>query len=1032
MNASSKLFTDFENQTGYLKRPGETLAMLQNMAIFLRQQEEELENASEQQQQQYQHQSNNLRYMQQFPDRFPEHRESPRAGVSTRDSDTDMQYEYHQRPQQQQQQGYEDDRDLQDQEYASDENNNNSNNNNREQKNPERMSLAEILWTSHRFQSPSNQEILKELPYILQGISSSKFTYVEPLPPDENSARNSRTGNRGRNPSSARTTLRHRAGTNNETEQRRGGGNGDGIELGGMDEDVEDDDEQTTTVLTLPPGLPWPMYGMLNKLMEPAVLYRNISETLKRREERSTSTGTRGLVMQALNSAIDHELRGYMMLVGVIESEVRRQEMNMQNRLYYQRQQQQQRTGGNAFANRQASQQPETVGGDLQSGNNNDTNDLPPEAYSYGVGGKITLTNCIRLLNKATLGLRLIHNILQDSESLVGGQLLSLIHSYTYNGDQLISEFATRILPKVARPFFEILNNWILSGQLTDPHHEFFVKRKEDVPSSSNRPTSGTSRSASSLWEDTFLAEYKYLPDYIPKRIGEQIFQIGKTLHFIVTACDDREWVDRRKTEAKLDPSVLYNPDLLQQQVSIAYKQVVRHLNDILRTKFHLGAHLRGLKDYLLLGKGDFVQLLVESVAPVLDKAAIHLFRHHLTATLETAVRGSNALLDHPDVLRALDARMLELGHGDIGWDVFTLDYRVDKPLDTVILDRRSVTEYLRVFNFLWRIKRVSFTLNTTWRQMTAAEREATSAAYLRHPSNTQFVSGKPQFPRNNGSRAAGFHATAYDLYPKQVSEAWRLVRKTCGEMLHFISELEYYINYEVIEMAWVELINKIQNGELSVDELIAVHKEYLRKITYKGLLGGGDLLMGELHDLLKTVLAFGNITEGLHDITQRLRVAQEVSDSSAVGHNLSDGDTQNNNNNSILVKRATKIHHTVQELKNKFEYSVQRLVIALDKEEDSEMRFLSVRLDFNGFYSRLGEEVLSSNNYNNSNDANASTNPNSNAVNNGDSDNGGNNEAGGAEGLRVASLASSNFGSQGGMSKSRVASDISTGTGLS
>lgn len=926
MNASSKLFADFENNTGYLKRPGETLALLQNMAIFLRQQEHDFEEVVSQQ-----YQSNNTRYLQQVPDRFPEQGQSPRNSMSNRDSETDP--DYYRQQQQQQQQQYENDQEYhyynQDQENATE-----------EPKNPERMTLAEILWSSHRFQTPSNQEILRELPYVLQGISGSIFTWVEPLPPDENSARPSRSSSRARTIPSARNAMRYRNGFDGDTEPTGSRQNEEG-------EDVEEDDEQTTTVLTLPIGLAWPMHGILNKLMEPAVLYRNIVDMMKKQEGNPAKASTRGLVVQALNSAIDHELRGYLALVGVIETEVRRQEMNMQNQLHQQNSQRPEPNLQFSQHNRNSgeSTQPSTSAG------------LPPEAYAYGVGGKITLTRCIVLLQEATQGLRLIYSILKESESLVGGQLLSLIHSYTYNGDQFISKFATRILPKVTKPFFDILNKWVVSGQLVDPHREFFVKNERDTGFPGHPGTSGVStHSAGSLWERTFVSEYKYLPDYIPKTVCEQIFQIGKTLHFIATACDDREWVDRRKPEAKLDPSVLYNPDLLQKQVSVAYKQVVRHLNDILRTKFHLGAHLRGLKDYLLLGKGDFVQLLVESVAPVLDRPATHLFRHHLTATLETAVRGSNALLDHPDVLKALDARMLELGHGDIGWDVFTLDYRVDKPLDTVILDRRFMTEYLKVFNFLWRIKRMSFTLNTTWRQLSAAERGATSTAYLRNPSTTAQIPSKPQYPSGNvalgnGAGSLRYHATVYDLYPQPVRETWRLVRQICGEMLHFISELEYYINYEVIEMAWDELNNKIQNGELSVDELIAVHQEYLRKITYKGLLGGGDLLIGELHDILKTILAFGITTEGLHDLTKRLRVSETTTP--GLSNSVLDEATSSN---SALAKRAKKISHTIQELKHKFEQSVRLLVTALDKEEDGEMRFLSVRLDFNGFYSRLND----------------------------------------------------------------------------
>jgi len=99
---------------------------------------------------------------------------------------------------------------------------------------------------------------------------------------------------------------------------------------------------------------------------------------------------------------------------------------------------------------------------------------------------------------------------------------------------------------------------------------------------------------------------------------------------------------------------------------------------------------------------------------PSLARPANTLYRHNLTATLESAIRSSNAQNDPPDVLRRLDARMLEYSHGEIGWDVFTLEYKIDAPIDTV-LDPNSVVKYLKLFNHLWKMKRIEGALNKGW-----------------------------------------------------------------------------------------------------------------------------------------------------------------------------------------------------------------------------------------------------------------------------------------------------------------------------
>lgn len=104
--------------------------------------------------------------------------------------------------------------------------------------------------------------------------------------------------------------------------------------------------------------------------------------------------------------------------------------------------------------------------------------------------------------------------------------------------------------------------------------------------------------------------------------------------------------------------------------------------------------------------------------SPSLGKPANTLHRHNLTVDLETAIRSSNAQKDPTGVLRRLDARMLEYSHGEIGWDVFTLEYKVNPPIDTV-LDQEVMGNYLKLFKHLWQLKRIEKALNLGWMRVT-------------------------------------------------------------------------------------------------------------------------------------------------------------------------------------------------------------------------------------------------------------------------------------------------------------------------
>lgn len=92
------------------------------------------------------------------------------------------------------------------------------------------------------------------------------------------------------------------------------------------------------------------------------------------------------------------------------------------------------------------------------------------------------------------------------------------------------------------------------------------------------------------------------------------------------------------------------------------------------------------------------------------------MYRHNLISLLESAIRSSNAQYDDADVLSRLCVRVLQPSPGDQGWDVFSLDYRVDSPLN-VVFTKESMERYLRLFNFLWRLKRLEHCLAVTWKR---------------------------------------------------------------------------------------------------------------------------------------------------------------------------------------------------------------------------------------------------------------------------------------------------------------------------
>ena len=65
---------------------------------------------------------------------------------------------------------------------------------------------------------------------------------------------------------------------------------------------------------------------------------------------------------------------------------------------------------------------------------------------------------------------------------------------------------------------------------------------------------------------------------------------------------------------------------------------------------------------------------------------------------------------------------MLEYSHGEIGWDCFALEYKVEAPLNAV-LDAKAMVDYDKIFHHLWRLKRVEVALTEGWMRVVSGSR---------------------------------------------------------------------------------------------------------------------------------------------------------------------------------------------------------------------------------------------------------------------------------------------------------------------
>ncbi|KAJ7749089.1 gamma-tubulin complex DGRIP91/SPC98 component [Mycena maculata] len=634
-----------------------------------------------------------------------------------------------------------------------------------------------------------------------------------------------------------------------------------------------------------------PTKALIHRLSEVGYLYTRV-ETFAR--EREGASGV-GMIEQSLCHHLQAQLTEYYRLIAILESQM------------------------SASSNR-----------------------LPDDDGPEGPGLKeeetgLTLRRLDVWINEWRLRMRMMSVCVEGARDAQGGALVNLIHGYTDNGDPFVRKFTDQLLEEVSKPFFATLHKWLFSGELYDPFAEFFVAMDPTLahmqyvhpsslaggigPLAGDGGFGGLGGDADDisverdgglkLWEAKYQFQEDMLPMFVGEAFGKKIFSTGKSLNFIRYSCHDSDWVVTREKMSNTGGTLKYSDIAgLERSIDTAYQIASHRLFEVFIDKFHLLDHLRALKHYLLLGHGDFADQLMEALGPSLTRPANALFRHNLTATLETAIRSSNAQNDPPDVLRRLDARMLEYSHGEIGWDVFTLEYKVDAPIDTV-LDPESMVKYLKLFNHLWQMKRIEGTLNVGWMRITGGAR-----TFLRVP----------------------------ELEPQ-----WHQIRIVMAEMNHFMRQMQAYCQLEVIECSWKILLDFLNKKEGDLDAMIEAHRSYLDRMVKKVLLltpksGKQENILNQVKDVFSTILMFREATDNFYNYCLSESARRDGQLDAERGVYTATDQTQDPEALPRLVQK-------VEEYGTVFSDRAQTIVHQLQAHPDLDCRFLGIRLSFSDFY---------------------------------------------------------------------------------
>ena len=340
--------------------------------------------------------------------------------------------------------------------------------------------------------------------------------------------------------------------------------------------------------------------------------------------------------------------------------------------------------------------------------------------------------------------------------------------------------------------------------------------------------------------------------------------------------------------------------------IDVIHKLINKDLVRIIFTKFKFMTNLDSINKYLLLSQGDMMQSLMESLYEELDKPANLIFKHNLQSNLESAIRASNAQYNDPDCLKKLNIKLINASVGDIGWDIFCLEYKVDLPLN-VIFNNKLLKDYQKLFFFFWKIKRIEYSQNNhIWKKV---------------KTFNQLINTKLDFMKK---------AVQISIHFNQ-------------EIIHFMSNYHNYFALEALESQYKKLVSELPKVN-NLDELISKHKLFLDNIKKQCLLDEENKIINK------------KITN-IFDIILRFRTIHDVLYNFLVEHSYEEG---NMNDNLINQNRLKNIKDYLKQmiiLYKDFHTQIIELLNTIKLVGKDNLNYLQIKLDFNNYYSFLEKE---------------------------------------------------------------------------
>jgi len=443
-----------------------------------------------------------------------------------------------------------------------------------------------------------------------------------------------------------------------------------------------------------------------------------------------------------------------------------------------------------------------------------------------------------------------------EENKVHGCKLLDLVSQHACSGVPIVRSCMQRILARCFMVFYAQVSAWAVYGMLSDPHAEFCVraapsKNAERNGSASEAPASNSNRKAGSgdvpfmagySDEQNYILHPEMKPSVLSAAVAEKVLFCGVAMHVVTQPkahADDRpephvmaNFNDKIKVQAG---ALEFHRASFEGLVDEIHAYLSRRLWSLVMERARLPRHLRAIKDYFLLARGDLFQAFIDNTRGLLALPPSETLDHDVNEPFRRAALLSYAdddeffartrlAVEHSD--SAGDARRPGAqggGEEEEGLDRLRMHYDMEWPLGTLLFTPDVMKKYNELFSFLLRVKRAKTELQQAWLQTQSGRNGRALSSSLK-----------------KGSAST-----------KHMVSMWALR----AEMAFLVNNLLYYLQCDVLDTQF-QVLKEVMDASDSFETIRVAHAKFVDRILLD-CLTYNKLTWTTVNTLLRIALKF-------------------------------------------------------------------------------------------------------------------------------------------------------------------------------